>query len=110
MIQPVVLIIRDGWGENHQAEHDSFNAVKLAQTPCADALRRTCPRTEIEASGLAVGLPEGVIGNSEVGHQNIGAGRIVVQELVRLNTALSGGALSENAGFQEACSRARSGG
>ena len=109
-VKPVVLIIRDGWGENHSPDHDSFNAVKLAKTPCADRLRVECPRTEIEASALAVGLPEGVIGNSEVGHQNIGAGRIVDQELVRLNKALGEGALTNNNVFQAACQRAKAGG
>ena len=81
--QPVVLIIRDGWGENHHSEHDAFNAVKLAKTPCAERLTREWPRTELMACGLEVGLPEGVMGNSEVGHQNIGAGRIVDQEIIR---------------------------
>jgi len=75
--KPVVLIIRDGWGENHDASYDEYNAVKLADTPVADRLRADYPRTEIEACGLAVGLPEGIMGNSEVGHQNIGAGRVV---------------------------------
>jgi 2,3-bisphosphoglycerate-independent phosphoglycerate mutase len=71
--KPVVLIIRDGWGENHDASYDAYNAVKLAKTPIADKLSTEYPRTEIMASGLAVGLPEGIMGNSEVGHQNIGA-------------------------------------
>ncbi len=83
--KPVVLIIRDGWGENHNPNHDSFNAVKLAHTPIADTIKSKYPRTEIKACGLDVGLPDGVIGNSEVGHQNIGAGRIVDQELVRID-------------------------
>ena len=108
-MRPVVLIIRDGWGENHNPEHSSFNAVKLACTPCADRLKKSYPRTEIEASGPAVGLPEGVIGNSEVGHQNIGAGRIVDQELVRIDKALSTDRLRDNTVFQQACSRARAG-
>lgn len=87
-LKPVVLIIRDGWGANHNPAHDAFNAVKLAQTPCDDQLRATYPVTELAASGEDVGLPEGIMGNSEVGHQNIGAGRIVDQELVRINKAL----------------------
>jgi 2,3-bisphosphoglycerate-independent phosphoglycerate mutase len=77
---PVVLIVRDGWGENPHPEHDSFNAVKLARTPVADGLRRDWPWTLIKTSGEDVGLPDGTMGNSEVGHQNIGAGRIVEQE------------------------------
>ncbi len=89
--KPVVLIIRDGWGENHNSAHDAFNAVKLAQTPVAEEIRKTCPRTEISACGLDVGLPEGIFGNSEVGHQNIGAGRVVPQEIVRINKAFADG-------------------
>ena len=79
--KPVVLIIRDGWGENHDASYDAYNAVKLANTPVADRLTAEYPRTEIMACGLDVGLPEGIMGNSEVGHQNIGAGRVVDQEI-----------------------------
>lgn len=107
---PVVLIIRDGWGENHHPDHDAVNAVKLARTPVADHLRATCPRVEIAASGLDVGLPAGIFGNSEVGHQNIGAGRIVDQEIVRIDKALAVGSLLENPVLQQAFDRARAGG
>lgn len=100
--QPVVLIIRDGWGENHHSEHDAFNAVKLAKTPCAERLTREWPRTELMACGLEVGLPEGVMGNSEVGHQNIGAGRIVDQEIVRINKGFETGSIKESQALQEA--------
>ncbi len=89
--KPVALIIRDGWGENHNSAHDAFNAVKLARTPVADAISAGCPRTEIGACGLDVGLPEGIFGNSEVGHQNIGAGRVVAQEIVRIDEAFAAG-------------------
>lgn len=102
--KPVVLIIRDGWGENHNSSEDSFNAVKLATTPVADQLKQECPRTEIEASGLAVGLPEGIMGNSEVGHQNIGAGRIVDQEIVRINKGIATGSVAESPALKEAFS------
>ena len=95
-IKPVMLVIRDGWGANHNAEHDTFNAIKTAQTPCSDRLTNEWPRTELRASGLDVGLPEGVMGNSEVGHQNIGAGRIVDQEIVRIDKAFESGAIAEN--------------
>jgi 2,3-bisphosphoglycerate-independent phosphoglycerate mutase len=77
---PLVLIIRDGWGMNPNPSHDSFNAVKLAKTPVADRLMRNYPWTLIKTSGEDVGLPDGTMGNSEVGHQNIGAGRVVPQE------------------------------
>ncbi|MGC6423780.1 MAG: 2,3-bisphosphoglycerate-independent phosphoglycerate mutase [Lentimonas sp.] len=91
--KPVVLIIRDGWGENHDASYDAYNAVKLANTPVADKLTAEYPRTEIAACGLAVGLPEGIMGNSEVGHQNIGAGRVVDQEIVRINKGIETGSV-----------------
>ena len=100
--QPVVLIIRDGWGENHHSEHDAFNAVKLAKTPCAEKLANEWPRTELMACGLDVGLPEGVMGNSEVGHQNIGAGRIVDQEIVRINKGFETGSIKESQALQAA--------
>ena len=61
--KPVILIIRDGWGANHDSSYDSYNAVKLAKTPVADILTQSYPSTEIEASGLAVGLPVGIMGN-----------------------------------------------
>lgn len=94
--RPVVLIIRDGWGENHNSAHDAFNAVKVAQTPVADALTDGWPRTELAAHGPDVGLPPGVMGNSEVGHQNIGAGRIVDQEIRRIDRAFEEGYVKDN--------------
>ena len=86
--RPVVLVIRDGWGENHDSSLDKYNAIKQAHIPFSRSLSLNWPRTEIEACGLSVGLPEGIMGNSEVGHQNIGAGRIVDQEIVRIEMAL----------------------
>ncbi|MEO5958521.1 MAG: 2,3-bisphosphoglycerate-independent phosphoglycerate mutase, partial [Opitutaceae bacterium] len=83
--KPVLLIIRDGWGKNPDPKQDAFNAVHLAKKACDDRLHARYPHTLVRASGLDVGLPDGVMGNSEVGHENIGAGRIVDQELVRLN-------------------------
>ncbi len=88
---PFVLIIRDGWGMNPNPEHDAFNAVKLARTPVDDALMRNWPWTLIKTSGEDVGLTEGTMGNSEVGHQNIGAGRIVDQDAVRITKACRAG-------------------
>ncbi len=108
--RPVVLIIRDGWGENHNPEHDSFNAVKQATTPVADKLTAEWPRTELMACGLDVGLPAGIMGNSEVGHQNIGAGRIVDQEIVRIDKGFSEGTVKDNAVLQGAFAKAKSGG
>ena len=106
-IKPVVLIIRDGWGENHDASQDAHNAVKLAKTPVADRLTAEWPRTEIKACGLAVGLPEGIMGNSEVGHQNIGAGRVVDQEIVRINKGIATGSVKESEALQAAFENAQ---
>ena len=106
--KPVVLVIRDGWGENHNEGENAYNAVKLSNTPTSDALTAEWPRTEIEASGLAVGLPEGIMGNSEVGHQNIGAGRIVDQEIVRINKGIETGEVADNAVLQSAFSQVKS--
>ncbi len=103
---PLVLIVRDGWGENPHPEHDAFNAVKLARTPCDDRLRRDFPMTLLHTSGEDVGLPEGTMGNSEVGHQNIGAGRVVDQESVRITKAIRSGAFFENPVLVEAIDRA----
>jgi 2,3-bisphosphoglycerate-independent phosphoglycerate mutase len=94
--KPVLLVIRDGWGKNPHSEHNAFNAVHLAHKPCDDRLHALYPHTLIAASGLDVGLPDGVMGNSEVGHENIGAGRIVDQELVRLNKLFSEKQLAAN--------------
>ncbi|MFN3167164.1 MAG: 2,3-bisphosphoglycerate-independent phosphoglycerate mutase [Phycisphaeraceae bacterium] len=94
--KPVVLIVRDGWGENPHPEHDAFNAIKLAKTPVTDQLMQRYPRTLLHTSGEDVGLPEGTMGNSEVGHQNIGAGRVVDQESVRITKAVREGRLNDN--------------
>jgi 2,3-bisphosphoglycerate-independent phosphoglycerate mutase len=95
---PCVLIVRDGWGRSSHPERDATNAVKRAKTPVDDALGREYPRTLIATSGEDVGLPVGpdgpVMGNSEVGHQNIGAGRIVDQELMRITNAIRRGELA----------------
>ncbi len=93
---PCVLIIRDGWGRNPHSEHDAFNAITLAKTPVGDRLLRDYPNTLISTSGEDVGLPEGTMGNSEVGHQNIGAGRIVDQESVRITKAIRTGEFHDN--------------
>jgi len=80
----VLLTILDGWGIRPETE---FNAIAVAGTPEIDRLRREFPHTQLLASGEAVGLPEGQMGNSEVGHTNIGAGQVVYQDLVRINRA-----------------------
>lgn len=106
-VVPSVLIIRDGWGCNHNGAEDFCNAVLQAKIPFSRSLSKNWPRTEIEASGLAVGLPDGVMGNSEVGHQNIGAGRVVDQEIVRIGKAMANGEFERNVAFQGAIQNAR---
>ena len=104
---PVLLVIRDGWGKNPDATQDKFNAVLLAKKQCDDALHVKYPHALVAASGLDVGLPDGVMGNSEVGHENIGAGRIVDQELVRLNKLFSEKGLATNAVWRAAVDRVK---
>jgi len=94
--RPCVLIVRDGWGENPDPKWDHANAVKLAKPRVDAMLRAEWPFTLIATSGLDVGLPEGTMGNSEVGHQNIGAGRIVDQESVRISKAIRDGSFFRN--------------
>ncbi len=94
--RPCVVLIRDGWGENPHAEWDHANAVKLANPPVDARLRRDWPFTLIATSGFDVGLPEETMGNSEVGHQNIGAGRIVDQDSVRITKAIREGTFFNN--------------
>ena len=92
-VSPVVLVILDGWG--HREETDG-NAIAAANTPIFDSLEIAYPSTFIQTSGKAVGLPKGQMGNSEVGHLNIGAGRTVPQELVRIGDAIEDGTLGDN--------------
>lgn len=103
-IAPVVLVILDGWGER---ENRKANAIALANTPIMESLREVYPLTRIQASGKAVGLPEGQMGNSEVGHLNIGAGRVVPQELVRISDAVEDGSILENPVLVEICQRTK---
>jgi len=98
-IKPFVLIIRDGWGYNPNPEEDDYNAIKRAKTPVDDMLMSEYPNCLIHTSGEDVGLPDGTMGNSEVGHQNIGAGRIVPQESVRLSKTIRDGSFFENKEF-----------
>jgi len=90
--KPVVLCILDGWGLRDEI---AANAVALAETPNFDRIWAECPRAELAASGEAVGLPPGQIGNSEVGHTNIGAGRVVWMDLPRIDQAIESGAFFE---------------
>ncbi len=105
--RPVVLVVLDGWG--YREERDG-NAIALSQTPAWDRLWGRHPRTLLDASGLAVGLPEGQMGNSEVGHLNLGAGRVVMQDLVRISQATRDRSFFANVALREACRRAKASG
>lgn len=108
--QPVVLIIRDGWGINpggRAKAAENGDATLLAKTPFHDHLYATYPQSTLSASGMDVGLPEGQMGNSEVGHLNLGAGRIVYQDLTRINKAIIDGELATNPVLQETFGHAR---
>ncbi len=94
----------DGYG---LAAPTDFNAVHIAATPNLDALFAACPHTQLSASGMDVGLPDGQIGNSEVGHTNIGAGRVVFQDLPRISRAIDDGSFFENAAYLQAIRRAK---
>ena len=100
----VALVVLDGWG---CAPPGPGNAVELADTPVFDDLWRRYPHTTLDASGLAVGLPEGQMGNSEVGHLTIGSGRVIHQDLVRINLAVEDESFSENEALRGAFARAR---
>ena len=102
-LRPVVLVILDGWGLNPNREN---NAIALADTPNMDMLWAKYPHTALNASEHAVGLPYGQMGNSEVGHQNMGAGFVVYQELTRLDTAIEDGTFFENPELVGACDHA----
>ena len=98
-MKPVALIIRDGWGVSPKGAvgaRQEGNAPLLAKLPFHEHLYKTCPQSRLSASGEDVGLPAGQMGNSEVGHLNLGAGRIVYQELTRINKAIADGTLATN--------------
>ena len=99
MKKPTVLLILDGYGERKEKEG---NAIALAKTPVMDRLKKEFPYVEGQASGLFVGLPDGQMGNSEVGHMNMGAGRIVYQELTRITKSIQDGDFFENKALKAA--------
>ena len=99
MNKKAALIILDGWGYGAKDESD---AIYNAKTPCMDRLHAQFPHAELRTDGNFVGLPEGQMGNSEVGHMNIGAGRIVYQDLLRINNAIEDGSFKEEQVLQEA--------
>ncbi len=105
--KPVVLLILDGWGHR---DDPTDNALAQADLPHWHQLLATCPHTLIHTEGRHVGLPDGQMGNSEVGHMNLGAGRIVYQDLTRVDAAIADGGFFTNAALLDACAKARDGG
>jgi 2,3-bisphosphoglycerate-independent phosphoglycerate mutase len=103
----VALVVLDGWG---LAPAGPGNAISLAKTPVFDELWSSYPHTQLDASGKSVGLPEGRMGNSEVGHLNLGAGAVIKQDLVRIDDAIADGSFFENDALNDACARARESG
>ncbi len=106
-VRPVVLVVLDGWG--YRAEREG-NAIAMANVPTWNRLWARAPKTLLHASGEAVGLPRGQIGNSEVGHLNLGAGRVVQQDLVRISAAIADGSFFENPVFKDVCRQVRENG
>ncbi|MEM7697005.1 MAG: 2,3-bisphosphoglycerate-independent phosphoglycerate mutase [Verrucomicrobiota bacterium] len=109
--KPIVLIIRDGWGDNpagpdHAEKYG--DCPRLAKTPFTDAMHQQYPVADLSCSGMDVGLPDGQMGNSEVGHLNLGAGRVVYQDFTRINKAIADRELAANETLQEAFAKASS--
>src|SRR6476660_9510296 len=104
MNKKVILMILDGWVI---ATNIKVSAIDRANTPFVNSLYKKYPHSKLQASGLAVGLPEGQMGNSEVGHMNIGAGRVVYQDLVRVNKAIRDRQLNKNPVLLEALNYAK---
>jgi 2,3-bisphosphoglycerate-independent phosphoglycerate mutase len=105
--RPVVLCVLDGWGHRQECED---NAVCQARTPTWNKLMATSPHALLQASELNVGLPEGQMGNSEVGHMNLGAGRVVMQDLPRIDKAVADGSLARNEQLQDFIGKLRASG
>ncbi|MBQ6841922.1 MAG: 2,3-bisphosphoglycerate-independent phosphoglycerate mutase, partial [Firmicutes bacterium] len=98
--KPLLLVILDGWG---MPEHTEYDATTLAKTPVFDALWANNPHTQLSASGLDVGLPAGQMGNSEVGHTNIGAGRVIYQDLTYISRQIEQGEFFRNPALTAVC-------
>lgn len=105
--KPVVLCILDGWGLR---EDPTANAPKLANTPNFDRLMATCPHAQLTTHGPDVGLPTGQMGNSEVGHTNIGAGRVVAMDLGQIDLAIEDGSFAKNSSLKDFISALKSSG
>ena len=107
MSKTTLLVVLDGWGYNESTEH---NAIAAASTPTWDQLWAEAPHTLISGSGDDVGLPSGQMGNSEVGHMNLGAGRVVYQDLTRINRAIEQGEFRQNTALDQAIVKVRENG
>jgi 2,3-bisphosphoglycerate-independent phosphoglycerate mutase len=105
--RPILLLILDGWGHRSATE---WNAIAQAELPNWRGLLRDCPHTVVDTHGLHVGLPDDQMGNSEVGHMNIGAGRVVYQDLTRIDQAIRDGSFAANPALLRACAAARASG
>ena len=105
MSKKTLLMILDGWGK---APNPEVSAVDLARTPFIDSLHENFSHNDLYTDGMHVGLPEGQMGNSEVGHMNLGAGRIVYQDLAKINLALENNTLKDEQVLQEAIAYAKS--
>ena len=105
-VTPTLLLILDGFG---LAPAGPGNAVSLAKTPVLDGLFARYPHTQLACAGRAVGLPDGFMGNSEVGHMNIGAGRIVYQDMTRIDISIEDGSFARNPVLLDLCAKARAG-
>jgi 2,3-bisphosphoglycerate-independent phosphoglycerate mutase len=105
--KPVLLLILDGWGYREETAH---NAIAMANCPNWRKLLADCPHSLLDTHGLSVGLPEGQMGNSEVGHMNIGSGRIVYQDLTRIDAAIADGTLAQNPALLSACEAVKANG
>ena len=103
-MQKVLLLILDGWGYRKEKRG---NAILQAKTPVLNSLMRKYPHTLLKASGPAVGLPSGVMGNSEVGHLTLGAGRIIDTDLLRINKSIHNGSFFKNKALLEATSHSK---
>jgi len=108
--QTTLLLVLDGWGQAPEDYPADKNAIVSARTPFWDGLLATRPHTLIRTSGKAVGLPDGIMGNSEVGHLNLGAGRVVWQEITRIDLAIEQDGLMGRRALVEAIEKARDGG
>ena len=104
MEKKVILIILDGWGET---QNPDVSAIYKAKTPFFDSLITNYPNASLRTDGLNVGLPDGQMGNSEVGHMNLGAGRIVYQDFVKINNAVADGSIAKEKVITDAFSYAK---